>query len=54
MIETVPDGRPRPGRRGAGAVSRTAADPAAAPRALVQRRQALVHQEPADLESLRS
>ncbi|MFE5539398.1 hypothetical protein ACFQ78_27090 [Streptomyces sp. NPDC056519] len=55
MIETDPDDRTPPGRQPVTtAVSSAAADPAAALRVLVQRRQALLHQESAELESLRS
>ncbi|MGW2996310.1 hypothetical protein ACWDA9_32810, partial [Streptomyces sp. NPDC001193] len=55
MIETDPDDRTPPGRQTVStAVSPAAADPAAALRVLVQRRQALLQQESAELESLRS
>ncbi|MEU8778063.1 hypothetical protein [Streptomyces sp. NPDC048606] len=55
MIETDPHERTPDHRRGdTGAVIRTAADPASVLRVLVRRRQALLDQESADLESLRS
>ncbi|MGW6413230.1 helix-turn-helix domain-containing protein [Streptomyces vinaceus] len=53
MIETDPDHRTPPGTQHEHtALPATAADPAAALRVLVQRRQALLHQESAELASL--
>ncbi|MFD5411878.1 helix-turn-helix transcriptional regulator [Streptomyces nojiriensis] len=55
MIETDPyDRTPARTQDDTRAVIRTAADPAAVLHVLIQRRQALLHQESADLKSLRS
>lgn len=55
MIETDPyDRTPARTQDDSRAVIRTAADPAAVLHVLIQRRQALLHQESADLKSLRS